>query len=139
MAIGNLLALALSLTFAIGTSDIVSSRKTSGETEEAELNQESSSSEEVLLSVRSFRVPVRIDSDRKDEIEKVVIYLSRNKGQTWRKCTEVLADRDGFNYFAATDGLYWFACCVIDKEGNRHPARTRQLRAQLRVKVDTSK
>ena len=139
MAIVNLLTLAISLTYAFGSNGIILSRKASGQIEEVGVNAEVSPSDEILLRDRGFRVPVHIDSDRKDEVEKTVIYLSRDKGQTWRKCTEVLADRDGFSYYAASDGLYWFACCVVDKEGNRHPERTRQLRAQLKIRIDTSK
>jgi len=91
------------------------------------------------LNQRSFKVPVRIDRDRRDEIEQVDLYVSTDQGKSWEKAGTLAPVEDSFRYTAPTEGVYWFAVQIVLKNKSKEPADSRKFEPALKVSVESAK
>ena len=86
-----------------------------------------------------FQIPITIRPDRRPEIRELLLYVSRDKGQTWSVESRATPDKPGFPFYAASDGAYWFSVAIIDKNGRQDPIDIYQAPVGQRVVVDTRK
>ncbi|HKI36784.1 MAG TPA: hypothetical protein VKA46_33325 [Gemmataceae bacterium] len=70
---------------------------------------------------RRFTLPVRMDPKHKGNIEHVKLYLSDDRGRTWRLLATRPSDCDEFLISFERDGVYWFAAKVVDKNKVESP------------------
>ncbi len=84
-----------------------------------------------------FSIPFRIDpaGPGAGSIAEVQLYVSDDRGATWRLESRVEPTSGAFVFRAAKDGEYWFAIHSISRSGPLRPAATD--RPGLRVVVDT--
>jgi hypothetical protein len=82
-----------------------------------------------------FRIPYNTDSSTR--LKQIQLYVSTDKGVTWRQVMVVAPDQRYFEYRAQTDGLYWFAVRTVDLENRTYPITMDNVRPGLKVLVDT--
>lgn len=68
--------------------------------------------------------------------QKVLLYLSKDRGASWSQISEAQPHVRAFNYRADGEGEYWFATRTIDQQGRAWPAGAYQ--PELCVIVDTT-
>ena len=68
--------------------------------------------------------------------DKVILYLSRDRGANWSEVTRASPDVSSFVYHAAGDGELWFAVRTLDKSGRLWPSGG--YAPELSVIVDTT-
>jgi hypothetical protein len=83
-----------------------------------------------------FRIPFETDSGER-RLREVQLYVSEDRGQTWRNAATVPPEQRGFNFRAERDGLYWFTVRTVDFQGRANPTTVQGTRPQLEVVVDT--
>jgi hypothetical protein len=93
--------------------------------------------ETITIDSRSFKLPLSFNADAKNDISEVVLFVSTNKGKSWRKHEAVTPEKDGFTYTTREDGLYWFAIQIVSKNEKKEPARIEDLRPAQKVLIDT--
>lgn len=93
----------------------------------------------VHLNQRNFQIPLRIEESRRPEIKQLILYASTDGGNSWSQAAAVTPDKDGFNYYAAADGLYLFKVQVEDQQGNKQPTDIYKAPVGQRIVVDTVK
>ena len=87
---------------------------------------------------RAFRVPVQIES-RRNDIEHLTLFVSTDKGATWKEAGVIGPDQDGFRFVAPGDGVYWFAVQIALKDKTMDPAEPTRMEPALKVAVETPK
>lgn len=87
---------------------------------------------------RVFRIPFQTSQPNDRRLREVQLFVSTDRGVTWRSAATAAPDQGFFQQFTAPqDGLYWFAVRTIDLQGRSYPASDNELRAGLKVLVDT--
>jgi hypothetical protein len=88
-----------------------------------------------------FQIPISVRPERRSEIRELILYVSRDKGQTWSPEAKATPDKTGFPFYAAGDGAYWFSVAIIDRQGRQDPVDIYQAPPdhQQHVVVDTLK
>jgi hypothetical protein len=87
---------------------------------------------------RSFLLPFAIDLNERETIACVVLYVSVDEGETWKRVAARSPNGSGFPFQAPREGVYWFALQVQRKDGTKEPADPADLvpAMKVRVKVD---
>jgi hypothetical protein len=93
----------------------------------------------VPMNARSFQIPIRIEPSRHAEIQTLVLWISRDEGQSWQIYGESTPDKESFSFIADRDGSYWFTVQVVTKKGDREPSNPAQAPVGLKTVVDTQK
>jgi RNA polymerase sigma factor (sigma-70 family) len=98
-------------------------------------------SEVITINTHTFKIPIQIASERRNEIKRVALHVSRDGGDTWvMEQVKTLADiDDGFSVTMPTDGFYWFAVQTESGNGVVEPEANGFQAWCLKVRVDTSK
>jgi hypothetical protein len=86
-----------------------------------------------------FRIPFKYDPAEMQKLgaREIRLYLSADRGLTWRLGQTVDPRERKFDFVAPGDGEYWFAVRTLDGRGQLHPAGA-GLDAGLKVVVDTT-
>lgn len=88
---------------------------------------------------RTFRIPFQTQPGER-RLREVQLYYTTDQGRTWRHYATANPDQGYFQQFTAPqDGSYWFAVRTVDLQGRANPATDDQLRAGLKVLVDTQR
>ena len=84
-----------------------------------------------------FSIPFRVDASdpASRDVAEVQLYVSTNRGASWRLYTHAEPQRGSFSFRAGGDGEYWFAIRTVDRAGQLHPDSVTG--PGLRVVVDT--
>jgi hypothetical protein len=93
--------------------------------------------DEVLVKLRSFRLPFSIRPEDQARIKWVVLYISTDRGKSWELYTRVTPDKGAFLVDVERDGSYWFAVQVIDNGDARDPANVSDLRPKMKIRVQS--
>jgi hypothetical protein len=91
------------------------------------------------MNQKKFAIPIRFEPARRAEIRELLLYVSRDEGRSWNLEARSTPDRDMFNYYAPTDGSYWFTVAVLDMRGNQEPLNVMQAPVGQKIIVDTAK
>ena len=85
-----------------------------------------------------FSIPFQIQKAQHPAQEPVEIrlYVSTDRGTTWRPYTTVAPSRGHFLFRTVGDGQYWFLVRTLDRSGQVRPQGPN--RPELRVMVDTT-
>jgi hypothetical protein len=83
-------------------------------------------------------IPISYDPAKKGEIRDLILYVSRNRNESWEQYAVAKPDADTFFTFnAAADGEYWFQMMIVDRQGRRDPPDLRRGTKILKVLIDT--
>jgi hypothetical protein len=91
------------------------------------------------INQKRFAIPVKFEPARRAEIKELLLWVSRDEGRSWNLDARTTPDKEAFNYFAPTDGSYWFTVAVIDVNGNQEPKNPMQAPVGQKIIVDTVK
>ena len=93
----------------------------------------------VPFNQAKMEIPIRYDPAKKNEIRDLLLYISRNQGESWEQYYAATPDKDTvFPFTATTDGIYWFQIVIVDKQGRRDPADPKRAPVSpLKVLIDT--
>jgi hypothetical protein len=105
----------------------------------------------------TFFIPFSYPPPDGDRIDHVLLFVSADKGKSWKVVGEEIPRRRGtapspfltvepaegvacgrFSYTAPSDGLYWFKTHAVLKDGSRCPAEMGKYQIGVAVLVDTS-
>jgi hypothetical protein len=87
----------------------------------------------------SFKIPFNVDAADKRKIKSLELYVSEDKGETWRLYTSITPTYDHFAFRGTRDGEYWFAVRTLDVYGRYNPKDDAPIEPVWRVVVDTQK
>jgi hypothetical protein len=85
------------------------------------------------IPTRAFKIPFRTGGN----VEQVVLYISTDRGRTWREYAKARPAAKSFYISTQHDGEYWFIAQTVDRNNSRSPASIRKIAPDLKVKVDT--
>src|SRR6516164_4461490 len=88
------------------------------------------------IHARHFALPLHIDPERKEAIKRIVLYVSEDRGKTWKHSGDYKTTDDEMRFHAPKDGLYWFALQVESSEGKIQPEKTADLSPGMKVYVN---
>jgi hypothetical protein len=83
----------------------------------------------------ALKIPCKVDSPQ--AVERVQLYVSDNRGQTWAFYDEITPEKDSFVFSARKPGEYWFTARLKKKDGTLDPARTADFVVMQKVEVET--
>lgn len=86
---------------------------------------------------RTFRIPIDIQPQRRQEIRQLFLYVSTDKGKSWEQYQAVPPSSNGFTFNAKQDGEYWFRAAAINRQGNQEPDNLYKGPPDQKVLVDT--
>jgi hypothetical protein len=95
--------------------------------------------EATTLNTRAFLIPFRVDAERRDQIKKLVLWVSPDKGISWEKAAQAAPTEAGFRYTAPQDGEYWFTVQTEERDGSLLPRDPMKAEPGLKVVVATGK
>src|SRR6516162_5332837 len=72
---------------------------------------------EYPMNSRDFRIPIKIDSKRAQEVQDLILLVSKDQGNTWEQVDHKPPTEHDFVYHAPTDGSYWFIVQEVDRNG----------------------
>ena len=87
------------------------------------------------MDKRSFRIPIFVNPVRAKEIDWLYLYVSCDKGKTWKKVIGATPDQKFFAFSAPKNGLYWFAVQIVSKDLKLSPPSTRDMQPGQKVLV----
>jgi hypothetical protein len=91
------------------------------------------------MRARHFAMPLQIDSERREKIERIFLYVSEDRGKTWTRKADYKATDEKLNFTAAKDGMYWFALQVEYSDGKKEPSEATDLTPAMKVFVNTER
>ena len=70
-----------------------------------------------------FRIPFHYDSAELARLgaREIRLYVSRDRGATWKQVQAVAPDAGKFHFQSAGDGEYWFIVRTLDSKNHLHP------------------
>jgi len=75
------------------------------------------------LDSRRIEFPLTYESDLVGKMRRIDLFVSWDKGKTWKKVASVSPPQETVRYNAPRDGEAWFAVQVIYKDGTVDPAQ----------------
>jgi hypothetical protein len=94
----------------------------------------------VETQMRQFHIPLQIAPADRAMIEKVRLFVSADRGKTWKRVSDCKPTDFSFTFKDGRDfHNYWFALQVHSKDGSIDPAETKSLRPELKVYVNPFK
>ncbi|MEX0938670.1 MAG: Ig-like domain repeat protein [Pirellulales bacterium] len=82
-----------------------------------------------------FSIPYHVKPSAAQPPAEVLLYVSKDRGQTWELAARAEPRLLGFTFRAPHDGEYWFSLRTVDDQGSLSPEGPHQ--PELRVTVDT--
>lgn len=92
---------------------------------------------DVHINQSKLEIPIRYDPTKRNEIRDLLLFVSKNKNESWEQYAVAKPENDSFSFNAAADGEYWFQMVIVDKQGRRDPVDVRRVPPALRVLIDT--
>ena len=89
------------------------------------------------VDYRSFHIPVQINPDQKGRIKELSLWVSSDRGKTWKMHAKAAPDAKQFRFDTDHDGEYWFNVQVVDTKGTPSPSDMSKAAPALKVVVDT--
>lgn len=89
---------------------------------------------------RSFRIPYEVDPAQQPRIKEVQLFVSTDRGASWRHVTSGPAPtkKEFFTFTAQGNGEHWFTVRTVDFDGRGDPPSLTGVQPQLLVVVDTT-
>jgi hypothetical protein len=89
------------------------------------------------IPTRMFAMPLRVNPDRRDKIEKIRLFVSEDRGKTWKQKKDYKPSDKKVIFTAPHDGFYWFAVQKVLKVGDKVPAELDDLIPAMKVYVNS--
>lgn len=87
---------------------------------------------------RTFRIPFHIDVADRPRIREVQLWVSEDKGYTWKPVGRTSPEEPSFIFRADRDAEFWFAVRTLDTKGRLYPpAEQKTVEPGMKVVIDT--
>jgi RNA polymerase sigma factor (sigma-70 family) len=88
------------------------------------------------VSARAITIPFRVAPQRREELKRLILFCSTDRGETWKQAATAHPDEASFSFLAPDDGLYWFRVSVVARDGTTEPPEPQGTQAaQLKILV----
>lgn len=91
----------------------------------------------VYLKQSVFAIPIQVAPDRLNDIKELRLFVSSDRGRSWRMMQTARPTQKMFTFQAPNDGEYWFTLAYVDKSDNVEPTDVREEPPGLKVILDT--
>ncbi len=91
------------------------------------------------IETRQFAIPIRSKPDELAKMKKVRLFVSEDRGKSWKHKKDYKPTDKRAIFTAPHDGQYWFAVQVVLKDGNREPAERDDLVPAMKVFVNSER
>ena len=91
----------------------------------------------IFFQHRQFKIPFKNDQ-KSLGVTQVRLYVSNDQGRSWQFTATAAPEEQHFRFSTPQDGNFWFAVQTVDAQGKSHPPATTDLKANLRVIVDST-
>ena len=91
-----------------------------------------------LTYSRHFDLPLLLNPEVRDKIDRMRLYVSRDHGKTWKVQEEIVSTSSRFSVSVTEDGRYWFALQLLYKGGKADPM-TKDLRPNQKILVNADR
>jgi hypothetical protein len=95
--------------------------------------------EPTYLAQRGFKIPIRLSNERRADVQKLYLYISKDQGKSWERQNEAGPDATHFVFMAPADGSYWFIVSTLNARGDETPRDLLNCAPNQAVVVDTAK
>ena len=90
------------------------------------------------LNVRSLKLDIDYQPERRKEIQQVQLLVSRDEGQTWGVAAAVTPDKDHFVFTADEDGQYWINMVIVYRNGMKDPPDVTRVPPAQKLLIDAT-
>ena len=91
-----------------------------------------------VYNISKLDIPISYDPARKDKIGKLLLYVSRDEGKSWKQYAVATPKDSFFAFNAPEDGIYWFQMVIQETNGLRDPVDlSNEKYAPLKLLIDT--
>jgi RNA polymerase sigma factor (sigma-70 family) len=73
------------------------------------------------VNAPKINIPIKVANKSRDNIQELNLYVSEDKGVTWKRAVTIGATMNAFPFNAPSDGVYWFKLQVVHKDGSAEP------------------
>jgi hypothetical protein len=95
--------------------------------------------DEFEIQSRRFAMALMFQTDKKDNIECIRLFVSEDRGKSWKHEKDYKSPVEKVTFTAPDDGLYWFAAQIVFKDGKRQPGELDDLEPAMKVYVNTQR
>jgi uncharacterized protein (TIGR03067 family) len=89
------------------------------------------------IDTRHFAMPLRFEPSQAAMIERVRLFVSEDRGKTWKALEEYRKTDENVTFMAARDGLYYFTLQILLKDGTKDPMDLKDAVSVMKVRVNT--
>src|SRR5438552_1250684 len=75
------------------------------------------------LAERDWQIPITLAEPIRREATLLTLYISTDRGTTWKKEATAKPTDEFFKYVAPGDGNYWFSVSFVNRSGQTIPAK----------------
>lgn len=87
----------------------------------------------------NHRLPVApLDAARRQEVDKLLLFYSADRGKTWHKYAQIEPEKDAFAFFAQGNGEFWFRMATLDRRGKQDPDNLLKGAPDQKMVIDTA-
>jgi hypothetical protein len=90
------------------------------------------------IAGRRFEMPLDLDATAREQVKRVRLFVSEDRGKTWNLHQEYGPDATSVSFEAPRDGLYWFAIQSESADGRQCPPDASDLEPSRKVLVETA-
>ncbi|MFO0935880.1 MAG: hypothetical protein U0798_05095 [Gemmataceae bacterium] len=90
----------------------------------------------VLLRSRTAIIDIDYDKQTRKSIQKVLLYVSRDQGQTWGLESTATPEQESFTFVAKEDGVYWCKIQTVFTNGQKLPPDVTRSPADQKLFMD---
>ena len=91
------------------------------------------------IHTQDFAMPLHIDPAREDNIERIRVFVSQDRGKTWKHQKDYKPANARVVFSAPQDGFYWFSLQIVFKDGKMEPPDRDDLVAMQKVFVNSER
>ena len=89
------------------------------------------------IETRQFAMPVHVAADENSRLIKYRLFVSDDRGRSWKHVEDYPPSSEEVIYSAVDDGLYWFAIQLVYFDGKQKPTQSKELMPAMKVFVNT--
>src|SRR5262245_25878953 len=77
--------------------------------------------DETEWTAASAKIPIEYHPTKKDEIRRLALYVSCDRGGNWTEHSTAQPGQPHFQFTAPKGGPYWFVLAIEDRNGKQEP------------------
>jgi hypothetical protein len=89
------------------------------------------------IQTREFAFPVLCDPKQQDKIARIRLFVSEDRGKTWKHHKDCKPTDAEVPFTAPQDGFFWFALQIEFKDGKSDPAELTDLTPCQKIYVNS--